>query len=88
MASSSQIEWNCPQCQVFVSDRRKYCDKCQSMLVWTCTGSKRSGLYTHYYRHYDRCDYCSLELEEERQQLKEEKRISSFQELQILYEGK
>ncbi|CAF1298484.1 unnamed protein product [Rotaria sordida] len=67
MASSSQIEWSCPECQVIIMDRRKFCDNCHSI------------------RHRDRCDYCSPELKEEREQLKKEKQISNFQELQTLY---
>lgn len=88
MASSSQIEWSCPECQVIVMDRRKFCDNCHSMLVWTCLSSEKSGLYAHYSRHRDRCDYCSPELKEERERLKKEKQISNFQELETLYVGK
>ncbi|CAF1337255.1 unnamed protein product [Rotaria sordida] len=50
------------------------------MLTWTCAGSGRSGLYTHYYHHRDNCNYCTPELEEEKQQKMEEKQ----QELQAL----
>ena len=57
------------------------------MLVWTCVSSGKSGLYSNYHRHLTRCDYCTPELEEERQQLKEEKQISKIQELQTLYDG-
>ncbi|CAF1094528.1 unnamed protein product [Rotaria sordida] len=31
MASSSQIEWNCSQCQVVISDRYKCSNNCQSI---------------------------------------------------------
>ncbi len=86
--ASSQIKWDCPECQVTITGRRKYCEDCHSMLVWTCLASGKSGLYTHYYRHHDRCTYCSPELEEERQQIKQEKQISRLQELQTLYVGK
>jgi len=52
------------------------------MLTWTCTGSGRSGLYTHYYRHRDSCGYCAPEVEEEKQQKKEEKQ-QEFQALDL-----
>ncbi|CAF1325902.1 unnamed protein product, partial [Rotaria sp. Silwood1] len=55
------------------------------MLVWTCVPSGKSGLYTTYYRYRDRCNYYTPELEPERQQTKEEKQISRFQELEISY---
>ncbi|CAF0883242.1 unnamed protein product [Rotaria sordida] len=87
MTSSSQIKWDCPECQITMEDRRKYCDSCKSMLVWTCVSSGKSGMYSNYHRHLTRCDYCTPELEEERQQLKEEKQISKVQELRILYDG-
>ena len=48
MSSSSQIKWNCPNCQVTVKDRDKYCNNCQTMLVWTCIGSEKNGLYKNY----------------------------------------
>ena len=70
---SSQLEWNCSECQSNVVDRRKYCTNCDSMLTWTCVGSGKSGLYTHYYRHRDTCYYCTPELEKERQQKMKEK---------------
>ncbi|CAF4114655.1 unnamed protein product [Rotaria sp. Silwood2] len=66
--SFSQIEWDCSRCGSTVTDRRKYCTDCHSMLTWTCTGSGKSGLYTNYYRHCDRCSYCTPQLEEEKQQ--------------------
>ncbi|CAF3563236.1 unnamed protein product [Rotaria sordida] len=87
MTSSSQIKWDCPECQITMEDRRKYCDSCKSMLVWTCVSSGKSGMYSNYHRYLTRCDYCTPELEEERQQLKEEKQISKVQELRILYDG-
>ena len=58
------------------------------MLVWTCVPSEKSGLCTNYYRHRDRCTYCTPELEPGRQQTKEEKQISRFQELEVSYNGK
>ncbi|CAF3893358.1 unnamed protein product [Rotaria sp. Silwood1] len=88
MSSSSNIMWNCPECQITITDRQKYCKTCQSMLVWTCVPSGKSGLYTTYYRYRDRCNYYTPELEPERQQTKEEKQISRFQELEISYNGK
>ncbi|CAF1070386.1 unnamed protein product [Rotaria sordida] len=71
--SSSQVKWNCSECDYAPSDRRKYCTECHSMLTWTCTGSSRSGLYTNYYRHRDNCSFCTPELEEEKQHEMEEK---------------
>ncbi|CAF1610997.1 unnamed protein product, partial [Didymodactylos carnosus] len=41
---------------------------------------EKSGLYTHYYRHRDKCSYCTPELEEEKQQKMEEKQ-QQFQAL-------
>ncbi|CAF1550003.1 unnamed protein product [Rotaria sordida] len=81
---SPQIEWSCSECQSAVADRRKYCTDCDSMLTWTCVGSGKSGLYTHYYRHRDSCNYCTPEFEEERQQELEEKRIAVQQQFQNL----
>ncbi|CAF1158057.1 unnamed protein product [Rotaria sordida] len=81
---SPQIEWNCSQCQSSIADRRKYCIDCHSMLSWTCVGSGKSGLYTNYYRHRDSCDYCTPELEDERQQEMEQKRVSIQQQFQAL----
>jgi hypothetical protein len=80
---SPQIEWSCSQCRSILSDRRKYCTNCHSMLSWACTGSGRSVLYTHYYRHRDSCNYCAPKREEEKQRKIEEKEtacnnISSF----------
>ncbi|CAF4522245.1 unnamed protein product [Rotaria sp. Silwood2] len=66
--SFSQIEWDCSRCGSTVTDRRKYCTDCHSKLTWTCNGSGKSGLYTNYYRHCDRCSYCTPQLEEEKQQ--------------------
>ncbi|CAF4633632.1 unnamed protein product, partial [Rotaria sp. Silwood2] len=54
------------------------------MLTWTCIGSEKSGLYTHYYRHRDTCNYCTPELEEERQQKMEEKQVVIQQHFQAL----
>ncbi|CAF2647051.1 unnamed protein product [Rotaria sp. Silwood2] len=79
---SPQIEWNCSQCRSSVADRRKYCIDCHSMLTWTCISSGKSGLYTNYYRHRNICDYCILELEDEKQQEIEEKRVTIQQQLQ------
>ncbi|CAF3121603.1 unnamed protein product [Rotaria sp. Silwood2] len=42
ISSSSEIEWDCPECQTAITDRRKYCNSCQSMLVWTCVPSGKS----------------------------------------------
>ncbi|CAF0908432.1 unnamed protein product [Rotaria sordida] len=81
---SSQIEWHCTQCESGPTDRRKYCADCDSMLTWTCTGSQKSGLYTNYYRHRDNCDYCTPELEEERQKNMEEKKVAIQEHFQIL----
>ena len=88
ISSSSEIEWNCPECQTAITDRRKYCNSCQSMLVGTCVPSGKSGLYNNYHRHRNRCNYCTPELEEERKQLKMENRISRFQEIAISDNGK
>ncbi len=88
MHSSSQIEWNRPQCEVTISERRTYCNSCRTMLVWMCTGSKRSGLYDNYFRHRQRCNYCTSDLEQERQELKEERQNERMQEIQMLYNGK
>ncbi|CAF1561330.1 unnamed protein product, partial [Rotaria sordida] len=81
---SPQIEWYCAQCESVPTDRRKYCADCDSMLTWTCTGSGKSGLYTNYYRHRDNCNYCTPELEEERQKKLEEKKVANQQHFQIL----
>ncbi|CAF0911634.1 unnamed protein product [Rotaria sordida] len=85
---SPQIEWSCSECESTVVDRRKYCTDCRSMLTWTYIGSGKSGLYTHYYRHRDNCNYCTPELEEERQQEMEEKRITVQQQFQVLDDSK
>ncbi len=58
------------------------------MLIWTCIGSRKSGLYMHYYRHRDSCSYCTSELEEDRQQKMEEKQITIQQQFQALDDGK
>ncbi|CAF3863872.1 unnamed protein product [Rotaria sp. Silwood1] len=81
---SPQIEWYCAQCGSDPTDRRKYCTDCDSMLTWTCTGSGKSGLYTHYYRHRDNCNYCTPELEEKRQEQIEEKQVAIQQRFQTL----
>jgi len=57
------------------------------MLTWTCIGSGKSGLYTNYYRHHDSCDYCTPELEEERQQKIEEKQTYIRKHFQPLNGG-
>jgi hypothetical protein len=88
MLSSSQVEWYCPECEVNVNECRKYCNDCETMLVWTCVPSEKSGLYSNYYRHRQRCNYCTPELEQEREELKREKQNESMQELQMLYDGK
>ncbi|CAF4828937.1 unnamed protein product [Rotaria sp. Silwood1] len=81
---SPQIEWHCTQCGSDPTDRRKYCTDCDSMLTWTCTDSGKTGLYTHYYRHRDKCNYCTPELEEERQKQMEEKQVAIQQRFQTL----
>ncbi|CAF4548624.1 unnamed protein product, partial [Rotaria sp. Silwood2] len=81
---SPQIEWHCAQCESDPTDRRKYCNDCDSMLTWTCTGSGKSGLYTNYYRHRDNCNYCTPELEEERQEQMEENQVAIQQRFQTL----
>ena len=86
-SSSSRIKWDCPQCQITIFGRGKYCKDCQSMLVWTCIASGKSGLYTNYYRHHDRCTYCSPELEQEREEIKQEKQIGRIQKHQTLFDG-
>ena len=77
MLPSSQVEWNCPERKVVINDCHKYCNNCQTMLEWTCVASETSGLYSNYYRHRQRCNYSAPELEQERQQLAEEKRNES-----------
>jgi hypothetical protein len=64
MLSSSQIKWDRPTCQITVNNRHKYCNNCKSMLVWTCVAFEKSGLYSNYRGHLERCDYCTPELEE------------------------
>ncbi|CAF3108861.1 unnamed protein product [Rotaria sp. Silwood2] len=81
---SSQIEWHCTKCESGPTDRRKYCADCDSMLIWTCTGSQKSSLSTNYYRHRDNCDYCTPKLEEERQKNMEEKKVAIQEHFQIL----
>ncbi|CAF4221683.1 unnamed protein product, partial [Rotaria sordida] len=51
ISSSSEIEWDCPECQTAITDRRKYCISCQSMLIWTCVPSGKSGLLEHTEEH-------------------------------------
>ena len=87
MPSSSQIQWDCPECESIMEGGHKYCDSCKSILVWTCVSSGKSGLYKNYHRHLARCNYCTPELEGERKQLKEENQISKVEELQILDDG-
>ncbi|CAF1553370.1 unnamed protein product [Rotaria sp. Silwood1] len=84
---SSQVEWHCTQCESDPTDRRKYCADCDSMLTWTCIGSRKSGLYTNYYRHRDNCDYCTPELEEERQNDMEKKTVAIQEHFQSLDEN-
>jgi hypothetical protein len=43
------------------------------MLAFICIRFEKSGLYTHYYRHRYNCNYCTLEIEEDRQRKMEEK---------------
>ncbi|CAF4583117.1 unnamed protein product [Rotaria sp. Silwood2] len=86
MHSSSQVEWNCPQCEVTINERLTYCNNCKTMLVWTCTPSQKSGLYKNYFRHRQRCNYCAPELEQQRQELKEERQNERMQEIQMLYD--
>ena len=85
---SPHLEWNCSQCRSTFNDRRKYCTDCHSMLSWTCVDSGQTGLYTNYYRHRDDCSYCTPELEDERQQEMEEKRVTIQQHFQALDNGK
>ena len=87
MNSSSQVEWRCPQCEVTVNERRTYCTICKTMLIWTCGTSEKSGLYCNYFRHRKRCNYCASELEQERQQLKEDRQNEKMEELQMFYDG-
>jgi threonine dehydrogenase-like Zn-dependent dehydrogenase len=84
---SPQIQWSCSQCRSDTTDRRKYCTNCHSMLTYTCIGSGKSGLYTHYYRHRDSCIHCMSELEEDRPQKVQEKQVA-IQQFQILNDGK
>ncbi|CAF1081548.1 unnamed protein product [Rotaria sordida] len=42
MLSSSQIKWDCPNCQITITDHHKYYNNCQSMLIWTCVASEKS----------------------------------------------
>ena len=81
---SPQIKRSCSECRSAVVDRRKYCTDCHSLLTWTCIGSGKSGLYTHYYRHRDSCNYCTPELEEEREQEMEEKRVTIQRQFRAL----
>ncbi|CAF2014402.1 unnamed protein product [Rotaria magnacalcarata] len=73
--SSPLVEWHCPRCQSTIADRRKHCTTCHSMLRWTCIGSGRSGIYTHFFRHRDNCIHCTSEMEDKPQQV-EEKQIA------------
>ena len=84
---SPQIEWHCSECRSAVADPRKYCTDCDSMLTYTCNGSGKSGLYTHYYPHRGSCNYCTPELEEERQKEMEEKRATIQQQFRALGDG-
>lgn len=73
--SSEVVEWSCSRCQSIITDRRKYCSTCHSMLKWTCIGSGRSGLYTHFFRHRDNCIHCMSEMDDKPQKV-EEKEIA------------
>jgi len=84
---SQQVNWGCSQCQSATVARRKYCTDCHSMLIWTCIGSGKSGLYANFFRHRDSCIYCKSELEEDKPQKVEEK-YAAIQQLQTLDNGK
>mgnify|MGYP006897132234 CR=1 FL=1 len=84
MLSPSQVEWNCPECEVIINGCHKYGTNCQTMLMWTCVASEKSGLYSNYYRHRQRCNYCAPELEEEREQLKDKCRLMNLNHLMAL----
>ncbi|CAF3355046.1 unnamed protein product [Rotaria sp. Silwood2] len=79
---SLQVKWGCSQCRSTITDRRKYCIDCHSMLTWTCIGSGRSGLYTHFFRHRDNCIHCASEMEDKPQEVEEKHR--DIQKLQKL----
>ena len=85
---SPQIEWNCAECGSVPTDRQKYCADCDSTLIWTCTSSGRSGLYTNYYRHRDNCSCCIPELEEKAHKQMEEKQVAIQQRFQTLDDSK
>ncbi|CAF3663992.1 unnamed protein product [Rotaria sordida] len=81
---SSRIEWSCSECRSVITDQRKYCAACHSMLRWTCHGSGRSGIYTNYYRHRGRCSSCIVEMDEDQQQEIRDKQLSIQQEFHTL----
>ena len=56
---------------------------CDSMSTWTYAGSGKSGLYDNDYHHRDNCNYCTLELEEERQTKMREKKVAIQQHFQL-----
>ncbi|CAF1579689.1 unnamed protein product [Rotaria sp. Silwood1] len=82
--SSPHIEWSCSECRSVITDQRKYCAVCHSMLRWTCNGSGRSGLYTNYYRHRGSCSSCIVEMDEDQQQEIRDKQLSIQQEFHTL----
>ena len=88
MGSSSQVERNCSQCEVTINERRTYCTNCKAMLIEACAASDKFGLYCNHFRHRKRCNYSAAELEQERQQLKEDRQNERMAELQMLYDGK
>ncbi|CAF3934308.1 unnamed protein product, partial [Rotaria sp. Silwood1] len=79
---SLQVKWGCSQCRSTTTDRRKYCIDCHSMLTWTCIGSGRSGLYTHFFRHRDNCIHCASEMGDKPQEVEQKHR--DIQKLQKL----
>ena len=83
--SSPAVEWNCSRCQSIITDRRKYCSTCHSMLKWTCIGSGRSGLYTNFFRHRDNCIHCTSAMDDKPQKV-EEKEIA-IEQLRNLNNG-
>ncbi|CAF1368771.1 unnamed protein product [Rotaria sordida] len=85
MDSSSQVEWSCPQREVTINERHRYCTNCETMLAWTCPESEKSGLYSNYFRHRQRRNYCAPKLEQEKQQLKGDRQNERMQDFQMLY---
>ena len=72
---SPQIKWSCSQCRSTVTDRRKYCTNCHSMLTWTCIGWERFGLYIHLFRYHDKYVHCTSEIEDKSEKI-EGKRLT------------